>query len=313
MIDIETLRSSLKQWKKEKILKICEEYSIPVNDELAQKTKKEIEHMIVEKAKQLNEQEAQGTAVDISTLEELQINAKEFIGKSFIRKDDTSNRPNVFKCEKEESNGLLFTFDGGKIVVPIEEVVDLFTLYEEKKLKQETLLIKIPTTVEKKEKEEPKVIKIDINQSKNKTEKGKKSETKKKEPLVGAGRGRLTAKIQCFDSPERKVPIKEFNTFADARIFLNVKSVGTSLERASETGRPSRGYWWIVRDIGKPNTTKEVEIPKQQEKLVEEPKNTEKEIQEEPFVTPPVMKKPRKKKQKEEDIDDFNLFDSING
>ena len=58
MIDIETLRSSLKQWKKEKILKICEEYSIPVNDELIQKTKKEIEHMIVEKAKQLNEQES---------------------------------------------------------------------------------------------------------------------------------------------------------------------------------------------------------------------------------------------------------------
>ena len=89
--------------------------------------------------------------------------------------------------------------------------------------------------IEKVKTEEIKVAEVKKDKENNSIKKEKK-EKKPKERLIGPGRGRKTAKILCFETPDRKNPIQEFTTFADARYFLGVKSVGTSLEKASETG-----------------------------------------------------------------------------
>lgn len=334
MVDIEELRKSLKQWRKEKIIEICKEYNIPIDDELKQKTKREIEHMIISRAEELNKQE-EDNPVPVEEENQLQIEETEntnttsddLIGKLFKRVDDETNNPNVFKCERKEHNGFLFSFNGGTIVIDEDSINELLVPYEknnkvketpqeqENQNKQETttLVIEVPHTINKeKSNDTPKVIKIDTSKKKNEKS---KTETKNSKPIVGAGRGRLTAKIQCFDSPERKTPIKEFNTFADARVFLNVKSVGNSLERASETGKPSRGYWWIVSDIGFENTPKEVTVtPVQKEDNVipmEIPKNDEQPQQHEDIIiTPPVLEK-KAKKDKSDEVEIENFFDDI--
>ena len=40
--------------------------------------------------------------------------------------------------------------------------------------------------------------------------------------------------------------IAEFETFVDAKKWLEVTNVGTSLENASASGKMSRGYYWRV-------------------------------------------------------------------
>ena len=56
----------------------------------------------------------------------------------------------------------------------------------------------------------------------------------------------LKANITAYSDPQRTQIVATFDTFAQAKIWLGVTNVGTSLERASETGKPSRGYWWKV-------------------------------------------------------------------
>lgn len=57
------------------------------------------------------------------------------------------------------------------------------------------------------------------------------------------------ADIKCYRDKERTDLVAEFKGFPEVREFLNVKSVGDSLERASETGKPSRGYYWRVENL----------------------------------------------------------------
>lgn len=57
------------------------------------------------------------------------------------------------------------------------------------------------------------------------------------------------ADIKCYRDKERTDLVAEFKSFPEVREFLNVKSVGTSLERASKTGKPSRGYYWRVENL----------------------------------------------------------------
>lgn len=57
------------------------------------------------------------------------------------------------------------------------------------------------------------------------------------------------ADIKCYRDSERTDLVAEFKSFSEVRKFLNVKALGTSIERASETGRPSRGYYWKVENM----------------------------------------------------------------
>ena len=57
------------------------------------------------------------------------------------------------------------------------------------------------------------------------------------------------ADIKCYRDKERTDLVAEFKSFPEVRKFLNVKAVGDSLERASESGKPSRGYYWRVENL----------------------------------------------------------------
>lgn len=70
-----------------------------------------------------------------------------------------------------------------------------------------------------------------------------KGETVEYKPISSRA---LKANITAYSDPQRTQVIATFDTFAQAKIWLGVTNVGTSLERASETGKPSRGYWWKV-------------------------------------------------------------------
>ena len=56
----------------------------------------------------------------------------------------------------------------------------------------------------------------------------------------------LKAKITAFSDAQRTKVVAEFDTFVDAKKWLEVTNVGTSLENASATGKMSRGYYWKV-------------------------------------------------------------------
>ena len=56
----------------------------------------------------------------------------------------------------------------------------------------------------------------------------------------------LKAKITAFSDAQRTKVVAEFNTFVDAKKWLEVTNVGNSLENASATGKMSRGYYWKV-------------------------------------------------------------------
>lgn len=56
----------------------------------------------------------------------------------------------------------------------------------------------------------------------------------------------LKAKITAYSDAQRTQIVKEFSSFVEAKRWLEVSNLGTSLERASDTGKPSRGYWWRV-------------------------------------------------------------------
>ena len=70
-----------------------------------------------------------------------------------------------------------------------------------------------------------------------------KGETVEYKPISSRA---LKANITVYSDPQRTQVIATFDTFAQAKVWLGVTNVGTSLERASETGKPSRGYWWKV-------------------------------------------------------------------
>lgn len=57
------------------------------------------------------------------------------------------------------------------------------------------------------------------------------------------------ADIKCYRDKERTDLVVEFKSFPEVRKFLNVKAIGDSLERASESGKSSRGYYWRVENI----------------------------------------------------------------
>ena len=57
------------------------------------------------------------------------------------------------------------------------------------------------------------------------------------------------ADIKCYRDKERTDLVAEFKSFPEVRKFLNVQAVGDSLERASETGKPSRGYYWRIENL----------------------------------------------------------------
>lgn len=63
------------------------------------------------------------------------------------------------------------------------------------------------------------------------------------------GRTACLADIKCYRDKERTDLVAEFKSFPEVREFLNVKSVGDSLEKASESGKPSRGYYWRVENL----------------------------------------------------------------
>ena len=56
----------------------------------------------------------------------------------------------------------------------------------------------------------------------------------------------LKAKITAYSDAKRTQVVAEFETFVDAKKWLEVTNVGTSLENASATGKMSRGYYWKV-------------------------------------------------------------------
>lgn len=56
----------------------------------------------------------------------------------------------------------------------------------------------------------------------------------------------LKAKITAFSDAQRTKVVAQFDTFVDAKKWLEVTNVGTSLENASATGKMSRGYYWKV-------------------------------------------------------------------
>ena len=57
------------------------------------------------------------------------------------------------------------------------------------------------------------------------------------------------ADIKCYRDKERTDLVAEFKSFPEVKEFLKVTNVGTSLERASESGKPSRGYYWRVENL----------------------------------------------------------------
>ncbi|EKY26715.1 McrB family protein [Clostridium celatum] len=57
------------------------------------------------------------------------------------------------------------------------------------------------------------------------------------------------ADIKCYRDKDRTDLVAEFKSFPEVRRFLNVQAVGDSLERASESGKPSRGYYWRVENL----------------------------------------------------------------
>lgn len=56
----------------------------------------------------------------------------------------------------------------------------------------------------------------------------------------------LKAKITAYSDAQRTKIVAEFDTFVDAKKWLEVTNVGNSLENASATGKISRGYYWKV-------------------------------------------------------------------
>lgn len=339
MINIEKLRMEIRAWKKEKVMDICKEYDIPIDEELKQKTKSEISKIILDRAKDLNRIEEEESLNSQQLEQQLEVQNKEhteveknhiieetpmeqnqnvkkeeqLIGKEFIRVDDKSISPNIFLCISKGKDKHTFKFDGGKIEISDEDIAEMLIPYDKNTRKKKeytnnnTLIIQVPNTNEiSQEKQKTETVKVKLD----KNNKSKKNETKSKnkEPLTGAGRGRITAKILCFDSPDRKTPIKEFSTFADAREFLNVKSVGDSLERASSTGKPSRGYWWIVDDIVKPTKSKDKNSKEKEDVEIKVIKQDEDVPKEEIIITPPVLEK---KTKTEDEIDELDFFKDI--
>lgn len=63
------------------------------------------------------------------------------------------------------------------------------------------------------------------------------------------GRTACLADIKCYRDKERTDLVAEFKSFPEVKEFLKVTNVGTSLERASESGKPSRGYYWRVENL----------------------------------------------------------------
>ena len=59
----------------------------------------------------------------------------------------------------------------------------------------------------------------------------------------------ILANIECYSDYERTKLVRKFNSFSEVRKFLNVSTLGDSLEKASEKRTMSRGYYWKVENI----------------------------------------------------------------
>ena len=317
--DLDKFRKELKQWRKERLISICKEYEVEQNEEqLKAITNREIIDLIISKQEKIN--------LEINDLEQplLQIEEEDplnnLLGMEFIRTDDDlNNNPTIFKCINVNKNSLKFRFDENKTLeVKIDELDTLLKpINAADKVNKKEQEIKI----EKVKTEEIKVAEVKKDKENNSIKKEKK-EKKPKERLIGPGRGRKTAKILCFETPDRKNPIQEFTTFADARYFLGVKSVGTSLEKASETGKPSHGYWWTVIEMD----ISSEDIKPKKENATKTKKNVASDV-EDVLITPPVLAveskgteepliympqhKGKAKKKEEPDEDEDNIFQDI--
>lgn len=88
---------------------------------------------------------------------------------------------------------------------------------------------------------------------------------------------KLLADITCYSDKERTKVVKTFKSFKEVREWLGVKSVGNSLENASEKGTLSRGYYWRVEGTSDYNdeagTTVSTQEEMQEKITVETPLN----------------------------------------
>ena len=309
MEDITELKKIIKGYRKEKLLQMCEGYDVSITEDLKNKTCRELQLVIIAAATKLNEEELNNTAADKmpADVEEIKKESKELftsefgeevkeltikdvLGKKFIRLDDKSDYPSYFECVDVKDNEALFKYDGGQITIMLEEVPKYLTPAPIKK--DPAIVIDLPTST----------LVLDDTKKKGKSKETKSTESKETKNSK-SGKGRLMARIQCFDSPERKKPIHEFSSFVDAKKFLGVKNVGTSLERASETGKPSRGYWWRVDNIGYENkgTPNNEEIKK--DKVVG--------LNEEILISPPENQKENKNNEDDNNEDTIDIFEDI--
>lgn len=329
MINIEELKENLKPLEKEYLLQtVCSKYGIEVTNDIRLMFVDDIKKLIIAKAKELNNLEALGEVPIIE--DEPVVDLKEYVGKKYIRKQDTGlNNPDKFECVGYKKDGTLtFKFPQGKIDIPVDLLEEQFYPYVPKsktkeKQKDDKLTITIPGT-EKEVIDENKVIKIEVGKNK-KESKPKKPKQENKEPKKtgeGGGRGRLYAKILCFDSPERKNPIHQFNSFVEAKEFLQVKNVGDSLEKASASGKSSRGYWWIVQNIHYESNKKEDKLIQEvvcketptQEEIKEQPKIQETEKKQEQEIILPIngkFKPKQKDKIKDDGQQEFELMENL--
>lgn len=316
--DLDKFRKELKQWRKERLISICKEYEVEQNEEqLKAITNREIIDLIISKQEKIN--------LEINDLEQPLLQIEEnpldnLLGMEFIRTDDDlNNNPTIFKCINVNENALKFRFDENKTLeVKIDELNTLLKpINAADKVNKKEQEIKI----EKVKTEEIKVAEVKKDKENNSIKKEEK-EKKPKERLIGPGRGRKTAKILCFETPDRKNPIQEFTTYADARYFLGVKSVGTSLERASETGKASHGYWWTVIETD----ISAEDIKPKKENTTKTKKNVVSDV-EDVLITPPVLAveskgteepliympqhKGKAKKKEELNEDEDNIFQDI--
>ena len=168
--------------------------------------------------------------------------------------------------------------------------------YEQVPKENKTITIKAPT--ESKEKE-PKFETVPIN----KKEQDKPKTPRKSEPFIGPGRGRIEANIMCYDSSERKVAIHEFSTFADARNFLGLKAIGNNIEKASESGKPYKGFWWKTENIVYPEKVIKKQKSKKEAPIVAEIKDKKNTVKvETPIIPIETLSKNNNKEHKQQQL-----------
>lgn len=310
---------NMKRWTKTQLLNKCKELNIK-EDKLDTLTNKELQNKIKQV---INASKKQDNLIQLELGKENKTNEQSQIGKFFVREQDAQNKNiKYFECVdyKKDQQVYIFNYEKEVIQVPIEVVKDLFieveppTIVEEKDIVNEQPQQDVKKNIITEE--EQKALETIV--TKNEIKVTKEKEQSEKQPYVGPGRGRITALIKCFTDPERTKLVKEFTTIADARNFLGVKAVGNSLERASETGKISRGYYWTLEEIDLPapptkkqlkqqnkNKKKEIKVEKQDTELIIVENPVQDLLIEDTIIEPIIKKQKDNKEDKEEDFDIF--------